>query len=81
MMEGSCRGVVAALVAVRGGSVPEKSSYLSGMTSRVTVGVIQHNGQVVDWSGGLDVTWDMHRSLGGRVLAAGVPLGSKSGDK
>ena len=28
-------------------------------------------------SGELDVTWDMDRSLGGRVLAAGVPWGPK----
>ena len=37
MMEGSCGGVAAAPVAVRGVSVPEKSSYLSGMTPRVTI--------------------------------------------
>ena len=36
MLEGSCGGVAAAPVAVRGGSVPEKSSYLGGMTPRVT---------------------------------------------
>ena len=47
MMGGSCRGVVAAPVAVRGVGVPEKSSYLRRMTPRVTVGVIQHNGQLI----------------------------------
>ena len=36
MMGGSCGGVAAAPVAVRGVSVPEKSNYLSGMTPRVT---------------------------------------------
>ena len=77
MMGGSCRGVVAAPVAVRGVGVPEKSSCLRRMTPRVTVGVIQHNGQLIHVSGGLDVTWDMHRSLGGRVLAAVVPWGPK----
>ena len=47
MMGGSCRGVVAAPVAVRGVGVPEKSSCLRRMTPKVTVGVIQHNGQLI----------------------------------
>ena len=37
MVEGRCGGVAAAPVAVRGVSVPEKSSCLSGMTPRVTI--------------------------------------------
>ena len=36
MMGGRCGVVAAAPVAVRGVSVPEKSSHLSGMTPRVT---------------------------------------------
>ena len=36
MMGGSCGGVAAAPVSVRGVSVPEKPSYLRRMTPRVT---------------------------------------------
>ena len=55
-----------------GGLVPEKSCHLRRVTPRVTPGVTQHNSHLVCVPGGLNVTWDVLKALGGRVLAAMV---------
>ena len=54
-------GVPAAFGAPGGAPVPEKCTYLGRMTPRMTVGVFQHNSQVIWVPGGLLVKWEVHR--------------------